>query len=87
MDRMDRSMTLWENVKDKDRELESSGTEIMRGNEITLEVHSMRTAGRGWTSGECHNFRDEPRERCPENKSHHTGLQFLMRWYDFNYSF
>lgn len=25
------------NVKDKDRELKSSGTEMMRGNEITLE--------------------------------------------------
>lgn len=34
---MDRSMNLWENVKDKDRALKSSGTEIMRGNEITLE--------------------------------------------------
>lgn len=34
---MDRSMNLWENVKDKDRGLKSPGTEIRRGNEITLE--------------------------------------------------
>lgn len=35
-------MNLWENVKDKDRELKSSGTEIMRGNEITLEEFTAR---------------------------------------------
>lgn len=35
-------MNLWENVKDKDRELKLLGIEIMRGNEIILEEFIVR---------------------------------------------
>lgn len=48
-------------------------------------VHSMRTVGRGWTSGGCHNLRDAFRKSGPENKSHHSGpVSLPMRRLDFN---
>ena len=43
-------------------------------------VHSMRTVGRGWTSWEYHNLRDELRKKSLENKSHYVGPWFLSWW-------